>query len=526
MALTKAHNRMITGSPANIFDFGAVGDGVTDDKAAIQLAIDSGSKHVIVPKGYVFIISDELLLPSDFTFEVNGDLTLAPNTADDTTMIRNSDQVNYQNNIHITGTGRILGNKANQQGRPTQIRHTCIFLKKVSGCTVSTAEIGGNKWDNLYTTPTPSGIAACVQINDCNVCKVHDVLLYQWEKEGINIDPAGGRCYSNMVNDCICEGSGAFSYSGIQMGGLGGTSYNNIIDNCIVRDCGASAIGMDSTHSNVTNCSVFRNGYGHGINLGHSSAIADYCVVANCTLYDIGNFTTSGDSAGINIGNGSKNVTISNCNMDIINNSGINISTGVSSLISNCRIDNAGQHGFKLNIATGVKIENCVVKNQGLSILSETGAPNNDLWYTINETEFKRYGAIDAEGSWTPVLVGSSTSGTHTYTTQVGFYERNGRLVNFRGRLTLSTKGTIAGNLTITGLPFTSSSIASSYGDFEANAARNLAITAGQSIDGTIQLNSDIINLEIWDATTGTSLMTAAQITANSQIFFSGSYMV
>jgi hypothetical protein len=35
----------------SIADFGAVGDGTTDDTAAIQAAIDSGAKHIIVPYG-------------------------------------------------------------------------------------------------------------------------------------------------------------------------------------------------------------------------------------------------------------------------------------------------------------------------------------------------------------------------------------------------------------------------------------------------------------------------------------------
>jgi hypothetical protein len=51
MALTKAHNRMIAGSEANLKDFGAAGDGITDDTAAVQAALNSGSTRIHAPAG-------------------------------------------------------------------------------------------------------------------------------------------------------------------------------------------------------------------------------------------------------------------------------------------------------------------------------------------------------------------------------------------------------------------------------------------------------------------------------------------
>lgn len=61
------------------------------------------------------------------------------------------------------------------------------------------------------------------------------------------------------------------------------------------------------------------------------------------------------------------------------------------------------------------------------------------------------------EGTWTPAFGFSTSSAGVTYTNQLGQYVKIGKLVFISGRITLSSKGTASGTVTITGLPFTSS---------------------------------------------------------------------
>jgi len=63
MSLTKVSYSMITGASANVLDFGAVGDGTTNDSAAIQAAINSGASQIVYPKGT--FLATNLTLVSD-----------------------------------------------------------------------------------------------------------------------------------------------------------------------------------------------------------------------------------------------------------------------------------------------------------------------------------------------------------------------------------------------------------------------------------------------------------------------------
>jgi len=74
MTLTKAHNRMIQGAEANVFDFGAIGDGVADDTTAIQAALNSGAQKVLVPSGSYVVGAGGLSWPAGV--EISGVGTL------------------------------------------------------------------------------------------------------------------------------------------------------------------------------------------------------------------------------------------------------------------------------------------------------------------------------------------------------------------------------------------------------------------------------------------------------------------
>ena len=58
MALTKTHNRMIAGAPVNVRDFGAVGDGITDDSAAFQNA-QASTTRLVIEAGVTYKINSE-----------------------------------------------------------------------------------------------------------------------------------------------------------------------------------------------------------------------------------------------------------------------------------------------------------------------------------------------------------------------------------------------------------------------------------------------------------------------------------
>ena len=94
MSLTKATYSMVSGAPINVLDYGAVGDGVANDTAALQAAINAATttkKRLYVPAGtYLYTtlaVSDEFAISGDgnssnlrTTQASNGGITVTTNS--------------------------------------------------------------------------------------------------------------------------------------------------------------------------------------------------------------------------------------------------------------------------------------------------------------------------------------------------------------------------------------------------------------------------------------------------------------
>jgi hypothetical protein len=128
----------------------------------------------------------------------------------------------------------------------------------------------------------------------------------------------------------------------------------------------------------------------------------------------------------------------------------------------------------KLDVVGNIKLTgNVVVANgQGIDFSATPGTGTSEL---LNDYE---------EGTWTPVVEGSSTAGTATYGAQVGQYTKIGNRVYVN--LTVSySEGTGTGNLQISGLPFASNSTTNNF--------QTLSIYAGSLTLSSLQVPVPLI---------------------------------
>jgi len=131
------------------------------------------------------------------------------------------------------------------------------------------------------------------------------------------------------------------------------------------------------------------------------------------------------------------------------------------------------------------------------------------------------------EGTWTPALVGSTTAGSQSYTYQTGTYTKVGRLVVLEAAILLSAKGgTMAGDVRITGLPFTAGNSSQQY-SLAVGLHQQFTLSAGYTdVTAAIPAGQAYIDIKQNGSGVNSVNLTAAAVANSTAIWVTGAFFV
>jgi hypothetical protein len=129
-----------------------------------------------------------------------------------------------------------------------------------------------------------------------------------------------------------------------------------------------------------------------------------------------------------------------------------------------------------------------VSKDQSLALQGATGKSGTGITFPATQSASSDANTLDdyEEGTWSPTILGNSTAGTTTYTTQNGTYTKIGRMVTVTLKVQY-TAATGTGTLSVGNFPFTAAagehvgSVMVDNLDMPANGSYALYLNAGQT---------------------------------------------
>ncbi len=480
MALTKATYSMIEGAPLNVLDFGAIGDGSTNDTAAIQAALDAGENGAVYfPTGTYLVSSALTVNPSTRIFGNGFDSIIKTNSA--TANIFNvSGQYVYISDIVFNSSVTRTGG---------------YYVDILSGSSRF-------RMEQFWMYNAKSGI--CVRDTSSTVTIARGEILNNVAATGVGIKIEGGLDIS--IRDVLID-QAAQIFAGIYITKAGDVS----IEDCQLITCG-QALYLEANNTVIVsvfaNNTFFDNSTRGLYVLANNSGTVARCLFDQCWFSSSSNqgvllnTATGGlidgidfngchvflnNTNGFQIENNTKNIQIQDCAIASNTTNGVAIAANVNYIsVQDCHIGSG--YGLGAN-ATGIFVD--AGTGDYLRICNNDLNNNSVVGMSYAATGFNSVvsGNLNYSGwiTYTPT-VASSVGTITTLGTVVAKYQKVNKTVTISLDIPITTNGTGAGVISVT-IPFTAASAAAFAGreDAVTGAALSASIPAGSA---TIQITT------------------------------------